>query len=89
MNNVDFLAEINPEIIVCDGLDEALVGYIELFDKVVALYDKDRCVNIFMNRDGMSEEDAVEFFYYNVVGAYVGDHTPAFATFFDKKQNNV
>ena len=26
----------------------------------------------------MTEEDAVEFFYYNVVGSYVGAFTPIF-----------
>ena len=33
-------------------------------------------------RDGMSEEDAIDFFYYNIVGAYMGEHTPCFAEIF-------
>ena len=27
---------------------------------------------------GMSHEEAVEYFEYNQIGAYVGDHTPCF-----------
>ena len=27
----------------------------------------------------MTEEEAIEFFYYNIVGAYMGEHTPCFA----------
>ena len=32
-----------------------------------------------MERDKMSEEDAYEHFYYNVIGSYVGKYTPCFA----------
>jgi len=31
-----------------------------------------------MNRDGMSYEEAIEYFDFNVTGAYVGEHTPMF-----------
>ena len=27
---------------------------------------------------GMTYEEAVDYFYYNQIGAYVGDHTPCF-----------
>ena len=30
--------------------------------------------------EDMSYEEAVEFFEFNVTGAYVGEHTPAFLT---------
>jgi len=35
-------------------------------------------IGILMDRDGMSEDDAVEFFDFNVLGAYVGERTPIF-----------
>jgi hypothetical protein len=44
----------------------------------VACYDFETCVKILMERDGMSEDDAVEFMEFNVVGAYVGELTPLF-----------
>jgi len=28
--------------------------------------------------DGMEEEDAIEHFHYNMMGAYVGENTPVF-----------
>jgi len=31
-----------------------------------------------MDRDGMSEEDAVEFMDFNVLQAWIGPYTPAF-----------
>jgi hypothetical protein len=33
-----------------------------------------------MKRDGMTEEEALEYFHFNVVGAYVGKFTPVFIT---------
>jgi hypothetical protein len=31
-----------------------------------------------MRDDEMEEEDALEYFYYNMMGAYVGKNTPCF-----------
>lgn len=71
----------NPDILFADGFDDALIGYIEIAGgNTVALYDYGICIEKLIHRDGMSEEEAVDFFYYNVVGSYVGEHTPAFAT---------
>lgn len=68
-------------ILVVDGFDAALLGYVEMFGKEpVALYDRDLCIKILMDRDGMDEDEAEEFFSFNVIGAFVGPYTPAFAT---------
>ncbi len=81
MNKVDVLSEINSEIVVFDGFDDAIIGYVEIFSKTIALYDKEKCIETLKSRDGMTEEEAIEFFDYNVVGSYAGEYTPAFATF--------
>lgn len=73
------LRESNPEILTADGFDEALIGTVQVFSKTVALYDREKCIKILMKRDGMSREDADEYFDFNVTGAYVGEYTPAFA----------
>ena len=80
MNNIDILYDVNPDIVFCDGFDEAIIGFVEIFSKTIALYDKQKCIDILINRDGMTEEEAIEFFEYNVTGSYVGEYTPAFAT---------
>ena len=72
------LAEISPEALLADGFDEALVGIARQFTNTLALYSYDKCVEILMRRDGMSHEGAIEFMEYNVVGAWVGENTPAF-----------
>ena len=44
----------------------------------VIAYDKDECIAILCRRDGMDYEEALEFFNYNVIGAWVGEKTPLF-----------
>jgi hypothetical protein len=74
------LAEVDAEILTADGFEEAIIGSVQIFNKVVALYDRDRCLEVLMKRDGMTHEEAEEFFDYNVTGGYHGELTPAFAT---------
>lgn len=80
----EFLAEINPEILLADGFEDALIGYVEIFNKIVATYDREKCIRILMERDGMELDEAEEYFGFNVTGAYVGECTPAFLTKFDE-----
>lgn len=78
------IAMIDEDILLADGFEDALVGYGEQFNKTFAVYDRSRCIQILIDRDKMTFEEAVEYFDFNVTGAYVGEHTPAFVTFFDK-----
>lgn len=78
----EFIANMNEEALFADGFEDALIGYVEIFNKVIALYDREKCIDILMKRDGMDEEGAIEFFDFNVTGAYVGESTPGFATLF-------
>jgi hypothetical protein len=80
----DMIADANEEALLADGFEDALIGYVEVFSKVVALYDKDKCIEILMKRDKMDLAGASEFFEFNVQGAYVGERTPAFATILRK-----
>lgn len=74
------IAELNPEALFADGFDEALIGTVErACQPPVALYDREKCVEILV-RQGMTYEEAVEFFEFNTLGAWVGENTPAFAT---------
>lgn len=74
------LNEANPEALLADGFEEALIGTAMVFSKgPVALYDRAKCIQILVERDKMSEEEAEEYFSFNVEGAYAGEFTPAFA----------
>jgi hypothetical protein len=85
----DFVDENYPDedILIPDGFEEAFVGIAMQFNKAIAIFDKQKCIEI-LCRD-MSREDALEYFYYNVEGAYVGERTPAFLDFFKFETNDV
>jgi hypothetical protein len=79
------LAEIDEEILMADGFDEALVGYAQRCGQpALAVYDRNKCVDLLVQRDGMTHEEAEEYFEFNVVGAWVGDRTPLFLCAFDE-----
>ena len=61
-----------------DGFEKALLGFGYQFNTPVAVYSKDRCLHVLMERDGMSREDALEYFDFNVAGAWVGEGMPVF-----------
>jgi len=65
---------------VADGFDDAFVGTtISAFGRnQVALYDYDKCIMILMHDNHMTEEDAIEYFNFNVIGSWVGNGTPIF-----------
>ena len=76
---MDELAELNPEALVADGFSEAYIGYAAQFNAPpLAVYDSDKCIKILMERDGMDFDEALEFFEFNVLGAYMGEGTPMF-----------
>lgn len=74
-----WLAEVNPEALFADGFDAAIVGYAERCGQPdLVVYDAERCIAILRERDGMLEDEAVEFFSFNVSGAWLGAQTPLF-----------
>ena len=71
---LDKILEWFPEeyILKADGFDEAIIG-IET-NEMRLIYSVSKCIQI-LCRD-MNEEEAVEFFDFNIRGSYVGDKTP-------------
>ena len=69
------IAEYNPEAMFADGFDNALMGY---SSDGKAVYSADMIIGTLMNRDGMTNEEAVEYFGFNIECAYVGEYTPIY-----------
>ena len=61
-----------------DGYDDCILGIAERYGlgRIVA-YDKDKVIRKLM-KDGMDRAEAEDFFYYNQIGAWVGEGTPIF-----------
>lgn len=70
------------DVLLCDGLEDAFVGLVERFgQEPIACYDLDRVLDGYVERDGMTWEEAQEFFSFNVIGGWVGERTPCFIRF--------
>ena len=68
----------DDELLFADGYDDAIIGVAQRFNETFVCYDKQKVLKILMERDDMTYEDAMEFFDFNIVGAFVGPRTPAF-----------
>lgn len=77
--NKETISEINPDALLADGFDDALLGVCYQFGQLpLVSYDYNKCIDILIQRDGMSEEEALEYFEFNVLGSYMGPNTPVF-----------
>lgn len=65
------------DVVFADGYDDAIVGVASCRGETVVVYDATKIVDT-LEADGMSRDDALEFFDFNIAGAYVGENTPAF-----------
>lgn len=80
-STLDLIQESNPQALKADGFDEAIIGVASRCgSNDLIAYDSSKCLTILMERDGMDYEEALEFFEYNVIGAYMGENTPIFIT---------
>ena len=63
------ITEMNEEALFADGFSDALIGYARRYGQpVLAVYDAGRCIEILIEM-GLSREEAIEHFEFNVVGA--------------------
>jgi hypothetical protein len=81
---LEILKEESPEALLADGFEGAFAGICRRFGQPpLAAYDLDKVLETLTLRDGLSEEEAVEHFDYNIIGAWVGEHTPVFVQLAD------
>jgi len=75
---------MEDEIVKLDGFDSAIVGRCRSAGiPDVLIYDVEKCIDVLVSRDGMSRQDAVDFFDYNIFNAYYGPGTPIFMTVYE------
>lgn len=68
----------DEKILLADGLESAFMGIGRQFTHPVAIYSYKKTIKILMRDHKMDREQAVEYFDYNIAGAFVGDQTPVF-----------
>ena len=70
------ITEEYPDLLTLDGFDEAIIGVVERIGLLAVCYDRNKILSILM-RD-MNEEEAIEYFEFNILGAYMGESTPVY-----------
>jgi hypothetical protein len=72
---LEAIIEMYPEVdwLKADGFDEAIIGVDEKDFRII--YSVTKCLDILISQ-GMDELDTMEYFDFNVSGAYVGEKTP-------------
>lgn len=66
----------DEEFISADGFEKAILGVED--NRMILVYSTKKILSILMQDEEMTYEDAVEHFYFNIKGAYVGEKTPIF-----------
>ena len=77
MNNLQDFVDLYgepEETLKADGFDDAIIG---IDSKQRMVYSIEKILQI-LQEDDMTQEDALEHFYYNIDGSYVGDYTPIY-----------
>jgi|TARA_B100000497_G_C7686417_1_gene416107 hypothetical protein len=73
----EWLESSERETIFFEGLDMAIIGITEVPDGYKVCYDIGRVLELLII-SGMTEEEAIEYYDFNVAGSYVGPLTPIF-----------
>ena len=64
----------DEQLVIADGFDEAVIGIDVVGERII--YSVQKVIDILMERDGMDEQGAIDWYEYNMQSTYVGEHTP-------------
>lgn len=77
---IDRIAQLNPDAVVLDGFNSCIVAIAHRFGaEPVLAYDMGLMIQV-LTADGMTEEEAHEYFDFNIIGGFFGSGTPIFLT---------
>ncbi len=76
---IEYIKENYPEVLLMDDFDDCIIGICNRFgQEPIIAYDYDKVINKMVTEWIMSHEDAVEYYHFNQLGAWMGDTTPCF-----------
>ena len=80
----NWITERNEDAVLFDGYEAAIVGMVDHCGgdgrATVVAYDGNKCIDTLMQRDGMDEEEAWDYFSFNTLRAmpHAGKNSPVF-----------
>ena len=74
------IAESYPDALLLDPeyFDDAIVGIIHDFNRTAVCYSESKIIELLMSEDKMDYDEAVEYYQYNILGAWMGDWSPMY-----------
>ena len=73
----DLYSDDEPDILFADGFDKAIEGVTWDGERTRVVYETEKILSILME-DGMTYDEASEYFDFNVAGSYMGVYTPLY-----------
>lgn len=77
----EILTDLGAEdALIMDGFDDCILGILERFgiDQPIVVYDREKVIAKLISEDGLTHEEALDHYYYNQLGGWHGEKTPAF-----------
>ena len=74
---IDLYADAEPEMLVADGYDSAIEGVVWDGERPRVVYRMESILEILMDQ-GMTYDEASEYFDFNVAGSHMGVYTPLY-----------
>ena len=69
----------DEQFLKADGFDDCVIGVSHRFGEPLTLaYDEEKVIKKVMKRDKLARETALEFYTFNIIGAWGGKQTPIF-----------
>ena len=75
---IEIIVDQFPELVIYDGFDDAIIGVGSVNQQQAVVYDEAMVIEIIQRDLEIDEVSAVEYFEFNVSGAYIGEKTPIF-----------
>ena len=74
----DLYSDDEPDMLFTDGYDEAIAGTVWDGERTRVVYKVEEILNILMERDEMTYDEASEYFDFNISGSNMGVYTPLY-----------
>ena len=74
------IAESYPDALLLDPeyFDDAIVGIIHDFNRTAVCYSESKIIDLLMSEDNMDYDDAIEYYQFNILGAWMGEWSPMY-----------
>ena len=74
---IDLYSDDEPDILFADGYDSAIEGVVWDGERTRVVYRMEAVLEILMDQ-GMTYDEASEYFDFNVAGSHMGVYTPLY-----------